>query len=293
MRQGDMAARLSFTGAEGNRLVGEEHGTGGRPVLFLHGGGQTRHAWDKAVADMGAHGTRAISVDLRGHGESDPVESGVYRFDAYAEDVVAMANEVRARYGARPAVVGASLGGLSSLLAEVRNPGLLEALVLVDITPDMDESGVARIQGFMGENLDEGFASLEEAADAIARYLPHRKRPANLDGLGKNLRLDADGRYRWHWDPRFLDPETGINAHAVALMTECYEAIPRLHLPILLVRGMQSELVNEDSAKSFVERAPDATYVDIRDAGHMVAGDRNDVFSEEVTRFLKDQLLGD
>ena len=127
----------------------------------------------------------------------------------------------------------------------------------------------------------------------FASSLEARQIPANLDGLGKNLRLDADGRYRWHWDPRFLDPETGINAGAVALMTECYEAIPRLHLPILLVRGMQSELVNEDSAKSFVERAPDATYVDIRDAGHMVAGDRNDVFSEEVTRFLKDQLLGD
>lgn len=293
MRHDGVATALSFTGAEGNRLVGEQHGAGGRPVLFLHGGGQTRHAWDKAVADMGTHGTRAISVDLRGHGESDQVDSGLYGFDAYAEDVVAIANEVRQRFGARPAVVGASLGGLSALLAEVRHPGLLEALVLVDITPDMDADGVARIQGFMGENLDEGFASLEEAADAIARYLPHRKRPSNLSGLGKNLRLDADGRYRWHWDPRFLDPDTGINADAVALMTECHEAVARLHLPVLLVRGMQSELVNEDSARSFAARAPDASYVDIRDAGHMVAGDRNDVFSDEVTQFLKDKLLRD
>ncbi len=293
MKHDPTANRLSFTGAEGNRLVGEEHGTGGRPVLFLHGGGQTRHAWDKAVADMGAHGTRAISIDMRGHGESDHVESGLYRFDAYADDLAAVANEVRQRYGARPAVVGASLGGLSALLAETRHPGLLEALVLVDITPDMDANGVARIQGFMGEKLDEGFATLEEAADAIARYLPNRKRPRSLDGLSKNLRLGEDGRYRWHWDPRFLDAETGINVNGEALMRECYDAIPGLRLPILLVRGMQSELVNEGSARSFVERAPDATYVDIRDAGHMVAGDRNDVFSDEVTRFLKDKLLGD
>lgn len=291
MKAQDAVTRLSLAGAEGDRIVGEEHGTTGRPVLFLHGGGQTRHAWDRAVADIAEQGARAIALDLRGHGQSDHARSGRYGFDAYAEDLVAMVEQIAARDGQRPAVVGASLGGLSALLAEARNPGLLEALVLVDITPDMDVDGVARIQGFMGENLEDGFASLEDAADAIARYLPNRNRPRSLEGLSKNLRLGADGRYRWHWDPRFLDPRTGINADAVALMTECYDAIPRLGLPILLVRGMQSELVNEASAKSFAARAPDATYVDIRDAGHMVAGDRNDVFTDAVVHFLKRRLL--
>ncbi len=278
---------FELTGAEGNRLAAELHGDTGAPVLFLHGGGQTRHAWDKAVAELGGHGMRAIAVDLRGHGESDWPESGSYGFDDYADDVVAMVRAVEERFGGRPAVVGASLGGLSALLAESMHPGLLEALVLVDITPDMDPRGVEKIQGFMGENIDDGFASLQEAADAIARYLPHRKRPDNLDGLAKNLRLGGDGRYRWHWDPRFLSGPKNINTNAAKLMAFCHECVMLLDLPVLLVRGMQSELVNEDSAKRFAARAPRARYVDVRDAGHMVAGDRNDAFAAEVTAFMK------
>ncbi len=285
--------RLQFSGAERNAIAADMHGNEGPPVLFLHGGGQTRHAWDKAVADMGAHGTRAIAVDLRGHGESDWSGSGSYGFDDYADDVIAIVRDVENRFGARPAVVGASLGGLSALLAEIFQPGLLEALVLVDITPDMDLDGVARIQGFMGEKMTEGFASPEEAAEAIGRYLPHRKKPDNLDGLAKNLRRGDDGRYRWHWDPRFLSGSKSINANSQKLMKLCHEGVSLLELPVLLVRGVLSELVNEEKAQTFVKRAPNARYVDVRDAGHMVAGDRNDAFSAAVTAFLKEFVAKD
>lgn len=285
--------RIEFLGSEHNKLVSHMHGSEGRPVLFFHGGGQTRHAWDRAVEEMGAHGTRAITVDMRGHGESAWAESGNYRFDAYADDVSAVVRQVGDRFGMRPVAVGASLGGLSALLAEVLHPGLLEALVLVDITPDMDQDGVAKIQGFMGENMEEGFASLEEAAEAIARYLPHRKRPKSLAGLGKNLRQDEDGRYRWHWDPRFLNGPMNINVNAYRLMTFCKQSAFDLELPVLLVRGMQSELVNEEAAKKFVSSVRGARYVDVQDAGHMVAGDKNDVFSGEIIAFLKPVLAAE
>jgi YD repeat-containing protein len=280
---------LQFYGAESNLLVADLWDGRGHPVLFLHGGGQTRRAWDQTARRVAAAGMRAITVDQRGHGESQWVASGNYTFVHLAEDVVALVRQVASMFHAAPSVVGASMGGLASLAAEARHGPLFESLVLVDITPRMDPQGVARIQGFMGERMEEGFASLEEAADAIASYLPHRRRPRSLDGLRKNLRFDPDGRYRWHWDPAFIKGANNVNAGARELMEELLTSLPRLHLPILLVRGMQSELVHEDYARELVELAPAASYVDVGGAGHMVAGDRNDVFCNAILNFLTDE----
>lgn len=281
--------RIEFAGAEGNRLVADLWDGRGHPVLFFHGGGQTRRAWDMTARRVAAEGMRAITVDQRGHGESEWVASGNYTFAHFAEDVAAVVRQVAQRYHAAPSAVGASLGGLSALAAQTRYGPLLDSLVLVDITPRMDPEGVAKIQGFMGARMEEGFASLEEAADAIASYLPHRKRPKSLEGLRKNLRRGADGRYRWHWEPAFMKSERNVNAGARELMEELLDNLPRLHLPVLLVRGMQSELVHEAFAKEFVELAPQASYVDVGGAGHMVAGDRNDIFSAAVLEFLTDR----
>lgn len=280
---------IEFAGAEGNRLAADLWDGRGHPVLLLHGGGQTRRAWDTTARRVADAGMRAITVDLRGHGESEWAKDGDYSFAAYGADMAAVIRQTAERFHAAPSAVGASLGGLSSLIAELDHGPLLDSLILVDITPRMDVGGVAKIQGFMGERLEEGFASLEEAADAIAGYLPNRKRPRSLDGLRKNLRLDADGRYRWHWDPAFMTSEKNINFRSRETMEGLLANLPRLHLPVLLVRGLQSELVHEDYVREFVDSAPSASYVDVGGAGHMVAGDRNDVFCAAILDFLTDR----
>lgn len=279
---------IEFTGADGNRLAADLWDGRGHPVLLLHGGGQTRHAWDMTARRIADAGMRAITVDLRGHGESEWAESGDYSFAAYGADTAAVIRQTAERFHAAPSAVGASLGGLSALIAQLDHGPLLESLILVDITPRMDVGGVARITGFMGERMEEGFASLEEAADAIAGYLPNRKRPRSLEGLRKNLRLDPDGRYRWHWDPAFITSEKSIGFRARESMERLLGNLPRLHLPVLLVRGMQSELVHEDYVREFLDLAPSASAVDVGGAGHMVAGDRNDVFCEAILDFLTD-----
>lgn len=281
--------KIEFRGTENNRLVADLWDGNGHPVLFFHGGGQTRHAWDKTAMRLRAAGMCAITVDLRGHGESDWVETGHYAFEHFAADAALVVRAVASEYHLAPAAVGASLGGLASLGAEVRHGPLLESLVLVDIIPRMDPDGVARVQGFMGERMESGFTTLEEAADAISRYLPHRKRPDSLEGLRKNLRIGDDGRYRWHWDPAFFDSELGIEAGRNEYMQELMAELPHLHLPVLLVRGMQSEIVREKYAREFVQMTPNATMVDVGEAGHMVAGDRNDVFADAILDFLTDQ----
>jgi pimeloyl-ACP methyl ester carboxylesterase len=282
----------SLLGASGNRLAADVFGDAGRPVLLLHGGGQTRHAWRRTAVELARAGWLAYAVDQRGHGDSDWVADGAYAFADFAADVTAVAAELERRHGAPPVAIGASLGGIASLhaagdAAARREGPIFAALVLVDITPRVDPGGVAKVQGFMREHARDGFASVEEAAEAVAAYLPHRPRPRSTEGLKKNLRLHPDGRWRWHWDPRFLDGRRPVGRGRGELEDGLVAAARGLNIPTMLVRGGSSELVQEEHAKEFLTLVPHAKYADVSGARHMVAGDKNDQFSAAILGFLK------
>ena len=291
------AATAMFTGASGNRLVADVYGETGQPVLLLHGGGQTRHAWRRTAEHLGRAGATAYALDQRGHGDSEWIADGAYAFTDFADDVAAVAATLTQRTGKRPIAIGASLGGIASLLAEGhseragRGP-VFAAIVLVDITPRVDRSGVDKIQGFMRERAGEGFATIVEAADAVAAYLPHRPRPRSLDGLKKNLRLHPDGRWRWHWDPGVLKGERSFAIDHHILERALIEAAKTITIPALLVRGGSSELVHEAHVREFLELVPHADYIDVAEARHMVAGDSNDRFSAAVLDFVAKQEVG-
>src|SRR3954447_13291103 len=280
-----------FKGAAGNRLVADVYGDAGQPVLLLHGGGQTRHAWRRTAEHLGRSGAIAFALDQRGHGDSEWVAGGHYAFADFAADAAAVAATLTKRSGKRPIAIGASLGGIASLLAEgeAEKAGtgpVFAAVVLVDITPRVNRDGVAKIQGFMRERAGEGFATIAEAADSVAAYLPHRPRPRSHQGLKKNLRLYPDGRWRWHWDPRFMDGPRGVASNRQGLEEALVAAARRIAIPALLVRGGASELVQEVHAREFLELVPHADYVDVAEARHMVAGDSNENFSAAILEFL-------
>jgi pimeloyl-ACP methyl ester carboxylesterase len=263
------------------RIAGDAYGDpAAPPVLLLHGGGQTRHAWGGTAAALGARGRCAVSIDLRGHGDSGWDPEADYSVDAFARDLGAVARQL----DSRPVVVGASLGGLAALIAQGEHAEPpASAIVLVDVAPRLDPAGVSRIVTFMRAHPD-GFASLEEAANAVAGYVPHRPRPRDLNGLRKNLRLGRDGRYRWHWDPRFMHGDR--RPHATQNAERLEAAARAIRVPVLLVRGRQSDVVREDGARAFLDLVPHARSLDVSGAGHMVAGDRNDPFTDAVLAFL-------
>jgi pimeloyl-ACP methyl ester carboxylesterase len=292
------AAAQEFTGAHGNRLVADVFGADGAPVLLLHGGGQTRHAWRRTAERLAAAGWTAYALDQRGHGDAEWIADGAYDFSDFAGDVSAVAGLVTERHGEKPVAIGASLGGIAALLAQGEaqargEAGPLGGLVLVDITPRIDPNGVDRVHTFMRAHAHEGFASVADAADVVAAYLPHRPRPRSQEGLRKNLRLRADGRWYWHWDPRFLDgPRTVADGHRTRLETDLTEAAQGLVISTLLVRGGASELVGEEHARAFLALVPHAAYADVAGAHHMVAGDRNDHFSSAILDFLRSHATG-
>ena len=283
----DSSLRLA---GHGLALAADAYGPDdGPPVLLFHGGGQTRHAWGGTARLLGDKGWRATTVDLRGHGDSDWAgpDDG-YTIDEFAADVRAVAaQQVRP-----PVLIGASLGGLSSLVAIAEAPAgttVASALVLVDVAPRLEEEGIARIAEFMLGHLD-GFASLEEVADAVAAYNPHRPRPTDLSGLRKNVRRRDDGRWYWHWDPRFLQGGSTDEPRSIRNEDRLDDAARALTLPTLLIRGRQSDVLSEAGARHLLSLVPHAGYVDVGGAGHMVAGDRNDAFNDAVVEFLRQEL---
>ncbi|MCW2556300.1 MAG: peroxidase [Mycobacterium sp.] len=275
---------VTFRGVDGLNLIGDEWNRGAasaddRPtVLMLHGGGQNRYSWKNTgqiLADAGFH---VIALDSRGHGDSDRSPTADYTVESLSGDIL----QVLYQIGRPVALVGASMGGLTGILAaHEAGPELVTKLVLVDVVPRFEKDGSARIRDFMFSNVD-GFDSLEAAADAVAAYLPHRPKPRSPEGLKKNLRL-SDGRWYWHWDPAFLTKPADDPFLRVDKMEQ---AAINLEIPILLIRGKLSDVVSPESVEDFLTKVPGAEFVELAEAGHTAAGDDNDAFTDVVVRFV-------
>ncbi len=275
---------VEYSGVNGLTLVADEWNRGldaaaDRPtILMLHGGGQNRFSWKNTGQVLADEGFHVVALDSRGHGDSDRAPDADYDVETLTADVL----EVLGAIGRPVNLIGASMGGLTGILvADHAGPEQVTRLVLVDVVPRFEKNGSARIREFMFSGL-HGFGSLEEAADAVAAYLPHRRRPRSPEGLKKNLRL-RDGRWYWHWDPAFMtkpgdDPE---------LRTEKFEqAAADLTIPVLLIRGKLSDVVSPEGVRHFLDTVPNAEFVELSEAGHTAAGDDNDAFSDVVVTFV-------
>ena len=245
---------------------------------MLHGGGQNRHSWKNTGQILASRGKHVIAMDSRGHGDSDYSPTANYAVETLSADV----QQVLLQIGRPVVLIGASMGGLTGILAaHEAGPDVVTKLVLVDVVPRFEKDGSARIRDFMFNHV-HGFDSLEQAADAVAAYLPHRPRPRSVEGLKKNLRL-RDGRWYWHWDPAFLT-KPGDDPFARVDMLE--QAAQNLRVPILLIRGKLSDVVSVEGVQSFLKQVPAAEFVELSDAGHTAAGDDNDAFTEAVVAFV-------
>ena len=277
-------AAVSFDVAPGICLAADEFGSSDAPtVLLLHGGGQTRHAWHATAVNLADSGWRAITVDLRGHGKSTHPRPPAYALEDFAADVRALTAKI-AQHSI--VIVGASLGGIASLLALTEPPvATAGGLVLVDVAHRFQPRGGGRIVSFM-EKHPEGFTTISEVADTVAAYLPHRAHPRDTGGLRHNLRRNDNGRWMWHWDPELLTQTRPLLQDQASLSGRLTDAVARLRQPCLLVRGADSDVLSADIAREFIELAPTATVAEVPSAGHMVAGDNNEAFTAAIRAWL-------
>ena len=248
-------------------------------VILLHGGGQTRHSWARTAERLATDGWDTIAYDARGHGDSDWHPGGDYTLDGFVA-------------GSAGACWDTGVGSCSDRSLTRRGhvigrgrraPWDRSGDRAGRIVIEVERRGVARILEFLAAHR-EGFGTLAEVADAIAAYNPVRRRPRNLDGLRKNVRQRADGRWYWHWDPAFI--QIGDEPQRQANPGRLRRAASSLLIPTLLVRGAQSDVVSDAGMADMLKLIPQAASIVISDAGQMVAGDDNDVFVSGVESFL-------
>lgn len=253
---------------------------GDESVLLLHGGAQTRRAWKEVAERIAGRGWFAACPDLRGHGESSWAPDSDYSIAALRADVRALLEKL----GSPMHLVGASLGGLVSMLVAAQSPELVKSLILVDVVAQNNPAGEDRIRDFLAAHPD-GFHDLEQVANAVAAYQSHRPRPDDISGLSSYVRRMEAGMLRWHWDPAFLLhnglPWTRRRRGPLAA------AARSITVPTLLLIGELSDIIDEDALKRFISHVPHAQVKTIHGSHHMVAGDRNDEFGDAVLSWIE------
>ncbi len=273
-----MAMKTVFFPGDGIRLAADAFGEpAAPPVVFLHGGGQSRRSWHGSAERVARAGYYAISVDLRGHGESGWADDGDYALDAFGRDVERLLTTLD-----RPtALVGASRGGQAALVGAARHPHLAGMIMLADVAPGIAEAGVEKIRAFFRASKD-GFASVDEAAEVLAQHRGLPRKP-DASGLAKALRHGESRRLFWHWDPQTVSPAfLGGPAEDEAMR----EAAASVSSPVILVRGELSDLVTPASVQLFRALTPQLQVVEVSGAGHMFTGDRNEAFAETLLEHL-------
>lgn len=269
-----------FVARDGLNLAVEHFGEStSPPLVFAHGFGQSRLAWTGAAEQLARDGFHCLALDGRGHGDSAWQDADTYEMERFVDDAVALTQSLPRK----PVWVGASMGGLIGMMAEAAQPGLFEALILVDVTPRWESAGVNRMLEFMRAH-PQGFASVEEASAAVATYLPHRTQRNDPGRLQKHLVPMENGRLRWHWDPRLLDTVADGGERYIAGLTQAASA---LRLPVLLISGGRSDVVSDHTIDEFRKLVPHAEHERIDDATHMVVGDANDRFVDTISRYLR------
>jgi pimeloyl-ACP methyl ester carboxylesterase len=276
--------RVVFEVSEGFSLVGTACGDPAGPKVFLmHGGAQSRGAWDRGLRALAAAGYRAIALDMRGHGESDWAPDGRYALEDWAGDLIRIVAKLSEGGERRPvALVGASRGGQCALLGAVALPEMVSCAVLIDVTPQNDESGIDLIRGFL-ERSAAGFDSLEEASASLSEFM-NRPPRGSAEGLARFMRRGDDGRWFWQWDPRMAQREF-VRPPSEQMQMEA--AAARVKAPVLLVRAGNSELIRPEDVDHFRALTPHLDVVEAPGIGHMITADSNDAFMPPVLEFLR------
>jgi pimeloyl-ACP methyl ester carboxylesterase len=283
-----MSARFISKTSDGIRLVGDRVNALDQlqqpSVMLAHGFGQTRQSWLTTQQRLAQLHIGSLACDMRAHGESDRnANNRGYQIEQFIDDAVHLAKQL----AHKPVLVGASMGGLTGLMAQAK-ADVFSALVLVDVTPRWEAAGMQRILGFMNA-FPDGFDSYDHAADVIANYLPHRRERKSNSQLQFLLRPE-NNRLHWHWDRRLLAELTEFVDTSDTLQENTRAAAKNIDVPVLLISGGKSDLVSEHTVNDFLALVPHATHRNLSNATHMVAGDDNDAFSDTLIHFLQTQF---
>jgi pimeloyl-ACP methyl ester carboxylesterase len=256
---------------DGLRLHVREYGSpsSALPVVCLPGLTRTTADFD-ALAPALAYGNpprRVIAIDSRGRGQSeyDP-DPQHYNLAVELADIVAVLTALEID---RAVFIGSSRGGILTMLLAVANPTAIAGAVLHDIGPVIEPKGLARIKGYVGKLRQP--QTLAEGAD-ILRGLFESQFPT----LTAEQWLAA-ARRTWKTEHGTLVPTYDVQLARTLVDSESERAPPPLwnefdalaRVPVLVVRGANSDLLSAATVSAMRARDPDLECIEVPDQGHV------------------------
>lgn len=244
------------------------------PLIFLHGSNQSAHSWDLVSVHL-ARDWHVFALDQRGHGDSEWSRTADYSVHEMAEDLGAFIDAIGVR---DPVIVGHSMGGMVTLTFTRNHPDVPRAITVVDMGPEINSEGSKMIREFVGRNIE--FDDMEVFLDRVEKYDPYRTREHIAKTLKYNLLRRADGKYVTKNDRRRFHAEGEVRR------TPALEELAKLEMPILIVRGGESNVLVQDAAERFVGVLQNGQLVTIPDCGHNVASQNTSGFLDALETFL-------
>jgi pimeloyl-ACP methyl ester carboxylesterase len=272
--------RESVEVSPGRQLSALVWGDGDPELVFLHGGAQNAHTWDTVAMALGRP---LVAIDLPGHGHSDGGREGSIGLEANAEDI---AVAIRALAPNAQAVIGMSLGGMTTIALAEHAPDLVRKVVLVDVTPGVNEKKSSVIAEFI--NGPESFDSFDDLLARTIQYNPTRTESSLRRGILHNAEQREDGSWVWRYQRfRAFEPEREEGESGHPNFGYLWDALGRIHVPVLLARGMREQsVVDDDDEVELLRRLPDAQIEHFEEAGHSLQGDTPVELAESIEKFV-------
>jgi pimeloyl-ACP methyl ester carboxylesterase len=251
--------RTSVALADGRKLSAIVWGTGSPDLVLVHGGAQNAHTWDTLALALDRP---LVAVDLPGHGRSDWKDDGNYAPLAMADDVAVAVGQLAPE---AKAVVGMSLGGLTSICLASRHPDLVRRLVIVDVTPGTNKEKASAIIAFVDG--PQEFDDFDTLLQRTMQFNPTRSESSLRRGILHNAEQGDDGKWRWRYDRTRREGE-------LPDIGSLWDEVDRIAAPLLLVRGADSPVVGDEDVAELTRRQPAAEIVVVEGAGHSIQGDK-------------------
>ena len=256
-----------------------EWGAATQPALLcLHGITQTAHSWDEVATDLAAD-YRVLCFDQRGHGDSDWAPGGDYTRQTQAADLHAITDTLGLR---QFILAGMSMGGINSMTFTARHPEKVRALIIVDVSPEIQVKGVENIRSFI--QAPDELDSFEAFVERAQQFNPRRSLENIRSRLSHNLKQLPNGKWTWKYDKALRSGERSFQASA---LQNLWDDVRAIHCPTLIIKGGESDILSAESATKLQGAIPESRLAIVPGAGHSVMGDNPGAFVGAVREFLR------
>jgi pimeloyl-ACP methyl ester carboxylesterase len=248
-----------------------------QPMLLLHGFMGHAHVWDIFALEF-RNSYHVISLDQRGHGESDWSQKRAYSIDDHFSDICRLAEILHLD---RMILIGHSMGGRNALFYAACFPEKVDSLVLVDARPSASQQSSNALMELL-VHFPLQADTLEQVVESIREIYPLLPYGFARHIASHGYKKTEDGKYVPKYDTR-MSLQCQRSRYSVE---DLWPFVTSISCPTLIVRGERSPFLSKEDAKNIVDHLPRGSLGEISHSTHVPVQENPEEFNDAVRHFL-------